>query len=128
MIAYLFWFHDMDVSVSCGNATANSVAFSSVEPQRCSAIICFQLCFLTPLWCSFLFFGLVLQLPAAYHMVTSKRPCGPKKDAIRGATYDLAKNDPWKAPFEQLPDFAFSGVADWERRLIHERVRSCNFH
>ncbi|KAL5974736.1 hypothetical protein ACLOJK_031407 [Asimina triloba] len=59
-----------------------------------------------------------------YNTLTSKRPCGPNKRAIRGATYDLAKNDPWKEPFEGLPEHAFANVADWERKLIQDRVRS----
>lgn len=63
------------------------------------------------------------QLKMAYDIVTSKRPCGPNKQAIRGATYDLAKNDPWKEPFETLPEQAFEDVADWERKLIQNRVR-----
>ncbi|XP_010931335.1 phosphoglucan phosphatase LSF2, chloroplastic isoform X2 [Elaeis guineensis] len=62
-------------------------------------------------------------LNTAYNTFTSKRPCGPNKRAIRGATYDLAKNDPWKEPFESLPEYAFGGIADWERKLIQERVR-----
>ena len=64
------------------------------------------------------------QLNEAYDKLTSKRPCGPNKRAIRGATYDLAKNDPWKEPFESLPEHAFEDVADWERKLIQERVRA----
>lgn len=63
------------------------------------------------------------QLNTVYDNLTSKRPCGPNKTAIRSATYDLAKNDPWKEPFESLPEHAFSDVADWERKLIQERVR-----
>lgn len=65
-----------------------------------------------------------MQLNAAYETLTSKRPCGPSKRAIRGATYDLAKNDPWKEPFESLPEYAFEDVSDWERKLIQDRVRS----
>ncbi|CAI7788538.1 unnamed protein product [Closterium sp. NIES-53] len=61
-------------------------------------------------------------LNAAYEHVTSLRPCGPKKDAIRGATYDLAKNSPYQPQFEHLPDFAFTEVAQWERDLIRQRV------
>lgn len=64
-----------------------------------------------------------MQLNKAYGLLTSKRPCGPNKAAIRGATYDLAKDGPWKEPFESLPDVAFHDIADWERRLIQERVR-----
>lgn len=78
---------------------------------------------------AFSFFYLCLafiheQLSTAYDLLTSKRPCGPNKTAIRGATYDLAKNDPWKEPFENLPEYAFEDIADWERNLIQERVRS----
>ncbi|XP_075512589.1 phosphoglucan phosphatase LSF2, chloroplastic-like [Primulina tabacum] len=47
-----------------------------------------------------------INLNTAYDTLTSKRPCGPNKRAIRGATYDLAKKDPWKEPFETLPEFA----------------------
>lgn len=64
------------------------------------------------------------QLNKAYAFLTAKRPCGPSKRAIRGATYDLAKNDLGKEPFESLPEYSFEGVADWERSLIQERVRS----
>lgn len=64
------------------------------------------------------------QLNTAYDTLTSKRPCGPSKQAIRGATYDLAKNDPWKEPLESLPERAFEDVADWERNLIQDQVRS----
>ncbi|KAI4372899.1 hypothetical protein MLD38_011080 [Melastoma candidum] len=65
-----------------------------------------------------------MNLDQAYDMLTSKRPCGPNKRAIRGSTYDLAKKDPWKEPFESLPEFAFCDIADWERNLIRDRVRA----
>lgn len=67
---------------------------------------------------------LVEQLNTAYDTLVSKRPCGPNKRSIRGATYDLAKTDQWKEPFENLPDYAFTDVADWERKLIQDRVRA----
>lgn len=67
---------------------------------------------------------LITQLNTAYDVLTAKRPCGPNKRAIRGATYDLAKDDPWKEPFESLPEYAFENVADWERKLIQQRVRA----
>ncbi|CAH2054124.1 unnamed protein product [Thlaspi arvense] len=65
-----------------------------------------------------------MNLNTAYDTLVSKRQCGPNKGAIRGATYDLAKNDPWKEPFENLPENAFEDIADWERKLIQERVRA----
>ncbi|XP_028782278.1 phosphoglucan phosphatase LSF2, chloroplastic isoform X2 [Neltuma alba] len=73
---------------------------------------------------AYLFWFCDMNLNAAYDMLTAKRPCGPNIRAIRGATYDLAKNDPWKEPFESLPEYAFEDVADWERDLIQNRVRS----
>eukprot|EP00897_Mesotaenium_endlicherianum_P006226 jgi/Mesen1/5631/ME000282S04777 len=72
---------------------------------------------------AYLFWFNDMDLGTAYHFVTSKRPCGPKKEAIRGATYDLAKNNHHQPPFEHLPDFAFGDVAPWERQLIQDRVR-----
>ncbi|RDX93833.1 Phosphoglucan phosphatase LSF2, chloroplastic [Mucuna pruriens] len=73
---------------------------------------------------AYLFWFCGMKLNTAYDMLTSKRPCGPNKRAIRGATYDLSKNDPWKEPFESLPEYAFEDIADWERSLIQNRVRS----
>ncbi|KAK8355613.1 hypothetical protein V6Z12_A05G302200 [Gossypium hirsutum] len=73
---------------------------------------------------AYMFWFCGMNLNTAFEALTSKRPCGPNKRAIRGATYDLAKNDPWKEPFENLPEHAFEGVADWERKLIQDRVRS----
>nr|CAB3463984.1 unnamed protein product [Digitaria exilis] len=66
-----------------------------------------------------------MDLNTAYKKLTSIRPCGPNKRAIRAATYDLAKkNDPRKEPFENLPEHAFEDIADWERKLIQNRVRA----
>lgn len=74
-------------------------------------------------FCEFHEFSFV-QMESAYELLTSLRPCGPKKEAIRGATYDLAKTEEWKPPLEHLPEHAFTDVADWERHLIQSRVRS----
>ncbi|XP_057980030.1 phosphoglucan phosphatase LSF2, chloroplastic [Malania oleifera] len=73
---------------------------------------------------AYMFWFLDMDLNTAYNTLTSKRPCGPNRRAIRGATYDLAKNEPWKEPFESLSEHAFEGIADWERILIRDRVRS----
>lgn len=73
---------------------------------------------------AYMFWFCGMNLNKAYEKLTSKRPCGPNKKAIRAATYDLAKNDPWKEAFESLPEHAFEDVADWERKLIQERVRA----
>ncbi|KAJ4980166.1 hypothetical protein NE237_010946 [Protea cynaroides] len=73
---------------------------------------------------AYMFWFCDMNLNTAYEKLTSKRPCGPNKRAIRGATYDLTKNDPWKEPFESLPEHAFEDIADWERKLIQERVHA----
>ncbi|KAH6805520.1 dual specificity protein phosphatase family protein [Perilla frutescens var. frutescens] len=73
---------------------------------------------------AYMFWFFNMDLDAAYKTLTSKRPCGPNRRAIRGATYDLAKNDPWKEPFESLPENAFENISDWERQLIQDRVRA----
>ncbi|CAM6064114.1 unnamed protein product [Sphagnum tenellum] len=64
-----------------------------------------------------------MDMDTAYKTLTAKRPCGPKKEAIRGATYDLAKTDPHKRKFESLPPDAFKNIAEWERKLIKKSVR-----
>ncbi|KAK3004493.1 hypothetical protein RJ639_018756 [Escallonia herrerae] len=73
---------------------------------------------------AYMFWFCDMDLNTAYNTLTLKRPCGPNRKAIRGATYDLAKNDPWKEPLENLPEHAFEDIADWERKLIQDRVRS----
>lgn len=71
---------------------------------------------------AYMFWFCDMNLNTAYDTLTLKRRCGPNKKAIQGATYDLAKNDPWKEPFESLPAHAFGDIADWERKLIQDRV------
>lgn len=73
---------------------------------------------------AYLFWFCNMNLDAAYNTLTSKRPCGPNRRAIRAATYDLAKDEPWKEPFESLPEFAFEDIADWERKIIQDRVHA----
>ncbi|XP_047963845.1 phosphoglucan phosphatase LSF2, chloroplastic [Salvia hispanica] len=73
---------------------------------------------------AYMFWFCNMDLDTAYKALTSKRPCGPNRRAIRGATYDLAKNDPWKEPLDSLPEYAFEDIADWERQLIQDRVRA----
>jgi protein-tyrosine phosphatase len=62
-----------------------------------------------------------MDLDTAYNLLTSIRPCGPNKDAIRGATYDLITGGHWDH-FHQLPSDAFSSLSDDERDLIREKL------
>ncbi|XP_051180346.1 phosphoglucan phosphatase LSF2, chloroplastic [Lolium perenne] len=73
---------------------------------------------------SYMFWFENMDLNTAYNKLTSIRPCGPSKKAIRSATYDLAKSDPNKEAFETLPEHAFEGVSVSERKLIQDRVRA----
>ncbi|CAI5461465.1 unnamed protein product [Closterium sp. Yama58-4] len=74
---------------------------------------------------AFLFWFRDMDLRTAYEMVTTKRPCGPRWEAIRGATYDLAdtRHQHCRPPLEHLPSHAFSDVSQEERRRIQDRVR-----
>lgn len=65
-----------------------------------------------------------LDLQSAARQVTSIRPCGPKTDAVRGATYDLAHVPGVTPAFESLPSHAFSDISAEERRIVQEKVRS----
>lgn len=103
-IAYMFWFKNMDVS------SFHLIIYIQYLEITIELILLLSICY--------------LQLNTAYDKLTSKRPCGPNKRAIRAATYDLAKNDPWKEPFESLPEHAFEGISDWERKLIQDRMRA----
>jgi len=65
-----------------------------------------------------------LDLQTAAKQVTSIRPCGPKTDAVRGATYDLAHVPGVTPAFESLPIHAFSDISAEERKVVQEKVRS----
>ncbi|WOG96982.1 hypothetical protein DCAR_0416321 [Daucus carota subsp. sativus] len=73
---------------------------------------------------AYLFWFGDMDLNTAYSFLTSKRPCGPNKRAVQGATYDLVKDNPWEEPFESLSENAFEDMADWERKKAQDRVRS----
>lgn len=62
-----------------------------------------------------------MQLDQAYKHLTAVRPCGPKRDAIRGATYDLMTGGP-RDHFPQHIAFAFSELNEDDRRNVQQRV------
>ncbi len=53
--------------------------------------------------------------------VTRIRPCGPKCDAVRGATFDLLDGRPADA-FGGLPDGAWAFLSDRDRRALEARL------
>lgn len=64
--------------------------------------------------------GLV-SLDDAYQFVTSIRPCGPNKDAIRAATYDLLSGRHWDG-FHHEPRHAFGTLSKADRTRIREKL------
>ena len=57
----------------------------------------------------------------AYSELTSIRPCGPRRDAIRAATYDLLDSRGWRE-FQNLPSDAWASLSESDRRRLHERL------
>mmetsp|Transcript_5776 Transcript_5776/g.21014 ORF Transcript_5776/g.21014 Transcript_5776/m.21014 type:complete len:348 (-) Transcript_5776:1346-2389(-) len=62
-----------------------------------------------------------MSLDEAYEFLTSKRPCGPKREAIRGATYDLLSDGP-KDAFDSLDPSAYANISMEERRMIQKKL------
>lgn len=58
----------------------------------------------------------------AYTALTVIRPCGPKRDAIRAATYDLLDSRGWHA-FNNLPSDAYAFLNGDDRRRLQRRIR-----
>mmetsp|Transcript_14449 Transcript_14449/g.60282 ORF Transcript_14449/g.60282 Transcript_14449/m.60282 type:complete len:311 (-) Transcript_14449:60-992(-) len=70
-----------------------------------------------------------MTLDEAYEYLTSRRPCGPKREAIRGATHDLlrvegAASALAHANFEEAPADAFAELSETDRALILRRLRA----
>lgn len=57
----------------------------------------------------------------AYEHLTKIRPCGPKWDAIRGATYDLLDNRGWDA-FHHLPPASFTELNETDKANLRARL------
>ena len=62
-----------------------------------------------------------MPLDAAYSHLTSIRPCGPKRDAIRGATFDLMSGQSFDA-FERQPKDAYALLHEADRYALQYRV------
>ena len=57
----------------------------------------------------------------AYDALTAIRPCGPKRDAIRGATFDLLDSRGF-GEFERLPSDAYAFLNDDDRARLQQRL------
>jgi hypothetical protein len=66
-------------------------------------------------------YGPYLSLHEAYDHLTSIRPCGPKKDAIRGATFDIL-DDRHFDQFFGLPEDAWAFLNQDDKRRLQQRL------
>ena len=55
----------------------------------------------------------------AYSELTQIRPCGPRRDAIRAATYDLLDGRGWHE-FQSLPQDAWAFLNEADRQRLQE--------
>lgn len=60
-------------------------------------------------------------LDEAYEHLTKIRPCGPKREAIRGATYDILSGGDWDT-FDALPPHAYSCLSEEDRHMLQYHV------
>ncbi|CAL8464176.1 g3711 [Coccomyxa elongata] len=63
-----------------------------------------------------------MQLDEAYTALTAIRPCGPKREAIRAATYDLLDSRGWHE-FQSLPSDAYAFLNHDDRARLQHRIR-----
>ncbi len=68
-----------------------------------------------------MFWFLDMDLDQAYKALTDLRPCGPKRDAIRGATHDLLSGAP-SDQFERLGQEAWASLALEDKFALQWRV------
>lgn len=59
----------------------------------------------------------------AYTALTRIRPCGPKREAIRGATYDLAWEGGARSDFSDLPLDAYATLTKGQRAALQHRIK-----
>lgn len=62
-----------------------------------------------------------MQLDEAYSYLTEVRPCGPKRDAVRGATYDLLSGRP-REHFEYEAPHGWSMLSAADREALRAKV------
>mmetsp|Transcript_38057 Transcript_38057/g.112697 ORF Transcript_38057/g.112697 Transcript_38057/m.112697 type:complete len:134 (-) Transcript_38057:1092-1493(-) len=70
---------------------------------------------------AYMFWFLGMDLDGAYKALTDIRPCGPKRDAIRGATFDMLSGSHWDA-FGQLGHDAWAGLSEEDRYALQWRL------
>lgn len=66
-------------------------------------------------------YGPYLSLDDAYKHLTDIRPCGPNRDAIRGATYDVL-DDRHFDEFFNLPDRSWAFLNEQDKARLQQRI------
>ncbi len=67
----------------------------------------------------------VASMLQAYSELTTIRPCGPRRDAIRAATYDLLDSRGWQE-FQNLPSDAWATLSEGDKRRLQDRLLKHN--
>lgn len=70
---------------------------------------------------AYMYWFMDLDLDTAYKTLTDIRPCGPKRDAIRGATFDLMSGAP-QDQFERLHQEEWASLLEEDRYALQWRV------
>jgi hypothetical protein len=70
---------------------------------------------------AYLFWFRGYTLDEAYEYLTQIRPCGPSRDAIRGATYDILSGGDWGA-FSALPTHAYSTLQPDDKHMLQYHI------
>ena len=66
-------------------------------------------------------FGQFGDLDTTYKCLTDVRPCGPKREAIRGATFDiLSGRGPWD--FHDTDHMDWTSLSDEQKHLLRYNV------
>lgn len=72
---------------------------------------------------AYLYWFQQMGLDGAYQHVTKIRPCGPKRESVRGATFDMLDGRGWDE-FYELPEDAWSELDTEQYKEIQHRLIS----
>lgn len=70
---------------------------------------------------AYLFWFRDFNLDQAYEHLTTIRPCGPNRDAIRGATYDILSGGDWHQ-FQALAPHAYTTLLQEDKHMLQYHI------
>lgn len=70
---------------------------------------------------AYLFWFRDFNLDEAYEHLTKIRPCGPSRDAIRGATYDIVSGGDWHA-FQALAPHMYTTLLKEDKHMLQYHI------